>query len=245
MNSPHVLALVLVSIHAHREPVSNNGTTEVEIELPLFIWRLIVGKWIACVERRILESNLGFSMIRTNASTLNRFRTGSLAAVPTVFRRVGVVGDTHELRFLLCRITSRETLDQLIERLDSFSGFIGFPDRVLFRRETLPETFSEFIDQQFDAGHGSIVLVALYGSTTEVHQLVIKILGGLPPFLDDRGDDLLLFRRERSSRPIENLLRLVAKLVERVFGCGLRLLCDERRHKEQQHGESAFQVPSC
>src|SRR6476646_8434204 len=141
MNGAHVLALGLIPVQAHREPVSDYGTTEAEIELTFLVRRFVVCEGIARIERCVFELDSGFSMKRSDASTLNSFRTGCLAAIPTVFRCVCVVGDTHELRFLLCRITSRETLDQLIERLDSISGFIGFPDRVLFRRQALPETF--------------------------------------------------------------------------------------------------------
>jgi hypothetical protein len=48
-----------------------------------------------------------------------------------VFCRESVVGNTHELRFLFCRVPSGEFTDQLIQRLRSFAGFIGFPGRVL------------------------------------------------------------------------------------------------------------------
>lgn len=88
------------------------------------------------------------------------------------------------------------------------------------------------------------MLISLYGTAAVIHQLIEEIFRSLSPFLNEHRNGFLLFRGQRHSRTLKHLLCLIAKLIERVSGCGLLLLCDEWCHKEQQQGECAFQGTS-
>jgi len=111
----------------------------------------------------------------TDATALDNFRVHELAVVPAVFCGERVVRDAHELGLLFGRTPARNVLDQLIQILDSFPGFVILPNGQLFPVKYSTRCFANSSFIHLIPATARSCCSPLHGSRTKIHQLAEEV----------------------------------------------------------------------